>query len=94
MGRRSSRLNADRDGLTVYDLPTAFYMSGDRLCARLPLCPHRGWVSHEASPCYEEPAPDTDQAEYVCRFTEYVALHASQASRIEDFFWPLGMVRN
>jgi hypothetical protein len=27
MGRRSSRPNADRDGLTVYDLPTAFYLS-------------------------------------------------------------------
>ena len=93
MGRRSSRPNADRDGLTVYDLPTAFYLSDGKLCARWPYCPHRGWASCEARPAME-PAPDTDQAEYVRRFAEYVGLYADQGSRIEDFFWPLGMTCN
>ena len=92
-GRKSSRPNADRDDLTVYEIPAAFYLSEGRLCARWPYCPHRGWTSCEARPAVE-PAPDTDQAEYVRRFAEYVGLYADQGSRIEDFFWPLGMTCN
>ena len=42
-----------RDGLTEFDLPTAFYMSEGRLCARWPYCPHRGWASCEARPAME-----------------------------------------
>src|SRR2546430_5971480 len=75
MGRRSSRPNADRDGLTVYDLPTAFYLSDGKLCARWPYCPHRGRASCEARPAME-PAPDTDQAEYV------VGLYAERSRRL------------
>ena len=59
----------------------------------VPYCPHRGRASCEARPTME-PAPDTDQAEYVRRFAEYVGLYAGQGSRIEDFFWPLGMTCN
>jgi len=66
------RFTASRDGLTVYDLPTAFYLSDGKLCARWL---HRGWASCEARPAME-PAPDTDQAEYVRRFAEYVGLYA------------------
>jgi hypothetical protein len=92
-GRKSSRPNADRDDLTVYEIPTAFYLSEGRLYVPWPYCPHRGWTSCEARPAVE-PAPDTAQAEYVRRFAEYVGLYADQDSRIEDFFWPLGMTCN
>ena len=67
--------------------PTAFYMSEGSLCARFPYCPHRGWVRGELE-------TDADQADYVCRFTEYVGLYADQTSRVDDFFWPLGMTCN
>jgi hypothetical protein len=51
MGRRSSRPNGGREGLTGYDVsPIAIYVSKGRLCARLPYCPHRGWVSYESQP--------------------------------------------
>jgi len=63
------------------------YMSEGRLCARFPYCPHRGWVRGELE-------TDADQADYVCRFTEYVGLYADQTSRVDDFFWPLGMTCN
>ena len=90
MGRKSSRGSAGLEGPTGYDPPTAFYLSDGKLCARWL---HRGWASCEARPAME-PAPDTDQAEYVRRFAEYVGLYADQGSRIEDFFWPLGMTCN
>jgi hypothetical protein len=39
-----------REGLTGYDVsPIAIYVSKGRLCARLPCCPHRGWVSYSSS---------------------------------------------
>ncbi len=84
---KSSRPSESRDGLIEFDLPTAFYMSEGRLCARFPYCPHRGWVRGELE-------TDADQADYVCRFTEYVGLYADQTSRVDDFFWPLGMTCN
>ena len=37
----------DRSDMTV--LPIAFYVSEGRLCARLPIGPHRGWVSYDHS---------------------------------------------
>ena len=84
---KSSRPSESRDGLTEFDLSTAFYMSEGRLCARFPYCPHRGWVRCELE-------TDADQADYVCRFTEYIGLYADQTSRVDDFFWPLGMTCN
>jgi len=71
-------------------------MSEGRLCARFPYCPHRGWVRSEALVAAEETKleTDADQADYVCRFTEYVGLYADPTSRVDDFFWPLGMTCN
>ena len=45
-GRKSSAPIGGREGPTGYDVsPIAIYVSKGRLCARLPYCPHRGWVS-------------------------------------------------
>ena len=50
-GRKSSVPIGGREGPTGYDVsPIAIYVSKGRLCARLPYCPHRGWVSYESQP--------------------------------------------
>src|SRR3984893_144517 len=50
-GRKSSAPIGGREGPTGYDVsPIAIYVSKGRLCARLPYCPHRGWVSYESQP--------------------------------------------
>src|SRR5438874_12703872 len=65
---KSSRPSESRDGLIEFDLPTAFYMSEGRLCARFPYCPHRGWVRGELE-------TDADQADYVCYRTDCAGEH-------------------
>jgi hypothetical protein len=51
IGANAGMIGHDHSASSWHDVARiAVYVSEDRLLARLPYCPHRGWVSHESRP--------------------------------------------